>query len=141
MVKMIFMGPHAYVSPAYYPSKKREPRVAPTTNYVAVEAVGGVRIYQDASHLEALLRDMTEHFEGRSGNSWSVTDLPEGFLAKVVRAIIGFEVEILELVGKSKLSQERPAEDYAGVIKALSANGGHAERAIALEMETRTIDD
>ena len=37
----------------------------------------------------------------------------------MLKAIIGIEIEISSLVGKFKLSQNRPAEDYDAVVEQL----------------------
>lgn len=37
-VLAVFQGPHAYVSPNWYPSKREHHRVVPTYNYVTVHA-------------------------------------------------------------------------------------------------------
>ena len=41
----------------------------------------------------------------------------------MLRAIVGFEIEITELVGKFKASQNRSAEDRSGVRQALRVAG------------------
>jgi transcriptional regulator len=41
----------------------------------------------------------------------------------MLKAIIGFAIPITRLEGKRKMSQNRPAEDVAGVITGLEAEG------------------
>src|ERR1700741_1071958 len=43
----IFLGPDAYISPNYYPSKHEDPRTVPTWNYVAVPAHGRLEPFDD----------------------------------------------------------------------------------------------
>ena len=43
----MFMGPDAYVSPCWYPSKKEHGKAVPTWNYVTVCARGMVEVYDD----------------------------------------------------------------------------------------------
>jgi transcriptional regulator len=40
----------------------------------------------------------------------------------MLNAIVGIEIEITSLVGKFKLSQNRPAEDYEAVLNELRAS-------------------
>ena len=46
-----------------------------------------------------------------------------------LRALVGFEIEVRELVGKFKASQNREERDRAGVAAGLSAQGVSAEEA------------
>jgi transcriptional regulator len=48
-----------------------------------------------------------------------------------MRAIVGIEVEVLELVGKFKLSQNKPTEDQASTIEGLRATGSPGALAMA----------
>ncbi|HEX7045321.1 MAG TPA: FMN-binding negative transcriptional regulator, partial [Burkholderiales bacterium] len=54
----VFHGPHAYISPGWYPSKRETGKVVPTWNYVVVHAHGPLRVVEDRawlrSHLETL---------------------------------------------------------------------------------------
>lgn len=62
---------------------------------------------------------MTERFESASAAPWRVSDAPAPFIDKQLTAIVGIEIAISKLTGKWKASQNRPAEDRAGVVEAL----------------------
>jgi transcriptional regulator len=49
----------------------------------------------------------------------------------MLRAIVGIEIAVERLVGKFKLSQNRSAEDRAGVAAGLAAEPAAAARAMA----------
>jgi transcriptional regulator len=49
--------------------------------------------------------------------------LPADYTAKLLPAIVGFEVVVERLEGKFKLSQNRGREDIAGVAAALEREG------------------
>src|SRR5690242_7051367 len=49
----IFLGPHAYVSPNWYPSKAETGKAVPTWNYITVHARGTIRWIQDGEWLRA----------------------------------------------------------------------------------------
>jgi transcriptional regulator len=119
----IFLGPHAYVSPNWYPSKAETGKAVPTWNYITVHARGSINWIQDAdwlrSHVGAL---STTHEAGRE-NPWSVSDAPASYVDALLRAIVGFELAITKLEGKWKLSQNRDAADQAGVRDGLLRDG------------------
>jgi transcriptional regulator len=50
-----------------------------------------------------------------------VTDAPSDFIDGMLKGIVGFAIPITRLEGKWKMSQNRPAEDRAGVISGLEA--------------------
>jgi transcriptional regulator len=118
----IFLGPEGYVTPSWYATKRATGKVVPTWNYVAVHAYGALRIIDDADWLHALVTRLTEAHEAGRAAPWAVSDAPKDYVAGMVRAIVGFELTITRLQGKWKMSQNRPAEDRAGVIAGLTAD-------------------
>ena len=126
----IFHGPHAYVSPSWYPSTREHGKVVPTWNYVAVHAYCKARCLHEPTDLVPLVRDLTDAYERGRPNPWSIDDAPAGFMENTARAIVGFELEIVRLEGKRKLSQNRSADDRRGVREAFAA-GDEMERAVA----------
>jgi transcriptional regulator len=128
---VIFQGPQIYVSPSWYPSKQEGGKVVPTWNYVLVHAYGTLRAIDDAAWLRAFVEKLTDRHESARPDRWHVTDAPADYVDQMVGAIVGIEVPIARLVGKWKVSQNRPAADRAGVIAALEAEGGETARAMA----------
>jgi transcriptional regulator len=122
----IFQGPQAYISPAWYASKQEHGRVVPTWNYVVVHARGRLRFIDDAEWLRAHVTRLTQRFEGNGAGAWQVSDAPPDFIDGLIRAIVGFELEITSLTGKWKTSQNRTAADRAGVVHGLQARGENA---------------
>jgi transcriptional regulator len=57
-VMVVFHGPHAYVSPAWYAAKSM---VVPTWNYMAVHAYGKARILPQEELVQALQQLVDEH--------------------------------------------------------------------------------
>jgi transcriptional regulator len=127
----IFLGPDAYITPAWYETKRQTGKVVPTWNYVAVHAYGPLEFYEDADRLLALVTKLTETHEAGRMQPWAVSDAPEDFIAGMLRAIVGFELPIARLDGKWKMSQNRPAADRAGAVAGLTAEGGPKEAAVA----------
>ena len=60
-----------------------------------------------------------------------MTDAPEDYIGGQLKRIIGFEIPIARLEGKWKMSQNRPAQDRAGVVEGLVREGGPPEAAVA----------
>jgi len=118
-VLVIFGGANAYISPSWYPSKIATGKVVPTWNYAVVHVRGRIQFFSDAARLRALLDSLTNHHESRQPIPWAVEDAPEDYVREQLRAVVGFEIEILNVVGKFKASQNRSAEDRAGVAAAL----------------------
>jgi transcriptional regulator len=127
----IFQGPSAYVTPAWYRTKQETGRVVPTWNYVVVHAHGPLRVVDDPAWLRGLVEELTARFEAGRAHPWQVSDAPEDYVQSMLRAIVGIEIPIARLEGKWKASQNRPAEDRAGVVAGLRAAGDPASVAMA----------
>ncbi len=127
----VFLGPDAYITPAWYETKRRNGKVVPTWNYVAIHAYGPLTFYEDADRLLALVTQLTETHEAGRDQPWAVSDAPKDFIAGMLKAIVGFELPIARLEGKWKMSQNRPAADRAGVVAGLTREGGPTEAAVA----------
>jgi transcriptional regulator len=118
-VTAIFHGPNAYVTPAWYPSKKESGKVVPTWNYAVVHVQGHIKLIEDAQWLRNHVSQMTNIHEPIYQSNWKLDDAPEDYVQTMLKAIIGIEIEVESLVGKFKLSQNRPPEDYDAVVKEL----------------------
>ena len=127
-VLAIFLGPHAYVSPGWYPSKAETGKAVPTWNYITVHARGPVRWIQDADWLRAHVATLSDTHEAGRAQPWAMTDAPAAYIDSLVSAIVGFEITIETLEGKWKLSQNRSDADRDGVRAGL-VQGGHADMA------------
>lgn len=122
-VLAIFQGPHAYVSPAWYPSKLEHGKAVPTWNYAVVHVRGPLRIVEDTQGLRAIVEMLTERHEAGRPHPWRVTDAPSDYIEQMLKAIVGIEMPIAKLVGKWKVSQNRSASDRVGVISGLTEQG------------------
>ena len=136
----IFLGPDAYITPAWYETKRQSGKVVPTWNYVAIHAYGPLTFYENADRLLALVTALTETHEAGRAQPWAVSDAPKDYVAAMLKAIVGFELPIARLEGKWKMSQNRPATDRAGTIAGLTAEGGEKEVAVAEIVAKRSPD-
>jgi transcriptional regulator len=119
----IFQGPDAYITPSWYATKRANGKVVPTWNYVTIHAYGPVEFFDDTERLRAIVTRLTEREERARAEPWAVTDAPANFIDGMLRGIVGFALPIARLEGKWKMSQNRPAEDRAGVVAGLEADG------------------
>ena len=127
----LFMGPHAYVSPNWYPSKQEHHKVVPTWNYVAVHAYGPVEFFEDPQRLLAVVTRLTNLHEQGNAAPWAVSDAPEAFISAQLRGIVGLRLPITRIEGKRKMSQNRPEADRLGVATGLGASEKPQDREVA----------
>jgi transcriptional regulator len=130
----IFLGPHAYVSPNWYPSKAETGKAVPTWNYLTVHARGTINWMQDPDWLRSHVTALSNTHEAGRENPWAISDAPASYVDGLLRAIVGFELAITKLEGKWKLSQNRDAADQAGVRDGLLRDG-HAALSRLMEKD------
>ncbi len=115
----VFQGPQAYISPGWYQTKRETGKVVPTYNYIVVHAYGPMRVIEDRAWLRGLVERLTSRYESGRPEPWKVTDAPAEFIDQMLGAIVGIEIPLSRLVGKWKVSQNRPSADRDGVVKGL----------------------
>lgn len=118
-----FQGPQAYVTPSWYASKRAHGKVVPTWNYAVVHVRGVPRFVHDRAWLHAHVSRLSDAHEASERHPWAVSDAPDDFVERHLGAVVGVEIPIERLVGKWKVSQNRPAEDRAGVAAGLRERG------------------
>jgi transcriptional regulator len=118
---VIFLGPEAYVTPAWYATKAATGKVVPTWNYLTIHARGRLEFFDEPERLRALVSDLTDTHEAKRPQPWATTDAPSGYIDTMLRAIVGMELTITRLEGKWKMSQNRDAADREGVRAGLAA--------------------
>ena len=129
-----WIGPDAYVSPSFYPSKLEHGRAVPTWNFIAVQARGTVTFHEDDDWKRSHVESLTNLHEQSLSSPWSVTDAPDDFIEGLIKAIVGVEIRVTSIEGKWKLSQNRSADDIDGVIDGLSAQEDSRARSVAEAM-------
>lgn len=116
-VLVVFQGPNAYISPRWYVNGQRSARLAPSWNYVAVQARGRLRWVADdpewvLTHLAALTAVQEQH----RAQPWSLEMAAPDYVESAARHLVGFEIEITALEGKRFLSQQRTEADRLSLI-------------------------
>ena len=124
---VVFQGEGAYITPSWYETKRETGKVVPTWNYMIVQARGSVTVHHDAQWLRAQIDIMTNQQESRRADPWAVADAPENFTAAQMRGIVGINMRVTDWQGKFKMSQNRNANDRAGVIGGLAGEDKNAQ--------------
>jgi transcriptional regulator len=130
-VLVIFAGPHCYVSASWYTN----PLGASTWNYMAVHAKGKIVFTDEAGTIKAI-REVTERFEGKD-TAASFDKLGDEYINAMVKAIIGFTIEVETMDAVFKLSQNRDEASKQNIIEQLKKRGDENSAMIAAEMEKR----
>jgi transcriptional regulator len=123
---VVFHGAEHYVSPSWYATKRENGKVVPTWNYVMVQARGKAGVIHDDAWLARQIEALTIAQEAGRKEPWEVADAPADFIAMQRRAIVGIEIEIVDIRGKWKTSQNRSVADRAAVVAGLEDIGGDA---------------
>jgi transcriptional regulator len=135
-VTVIFNGPHAYVSARFYEQPTEQ---VPTWNYAVVHAQGTPsRLVGE--ELVRLLDDLVAVHEGDGPEAWRTSLLDRAFLDELLAEIVGLSIEVTELTGKFKLSQNHSLADHARVVDALARRGGPDDLALVALMRDRVTD-
>jgi transcriptional regulator len=128
----VFTGPNVYVSASWYSN----PQIGSTWNYMSVHATGQIHFMSD-DDLIGFMKKLTLKFEKGNTQSQTIYDnLPDGFLKKMMPAIVGFELKVERIDNVFKLSQNRDEKSYLNIISKLEEQGGNSAL-IASEMIKR----
>ncbi|WP_342202955.1 FMN-binding negative transcriptional regulator [Mesorhizobium carmichaelinearum] len=122
-VLVVFRAADAYVTPSWYPSKHETGQQVPTWNYMVAHAEGKVRIRDDERYVRGMVARLTRFHEAKREAPWKMTHAPKHYIDDIVKAIVGLEIEITKLIGKSKLGQDDSIPDRRGAGLGLKAQG------------------
>lgn len=128
-VLLIFQGAHTYISPRWYNHVN-----VPTWNYMMVHVYGKVRILEGEA-VYALLSRLVKNHESSTG--YDLESLPEDFVQKEIKGVVGFEVQVTRIDAAYKLSQNRDDESYGNIVSELEKRGDEDSRKVAEEMKRR----
>jgi len=103
-VFVIFHGPNAYISPNVYESSQ-----LPTWNSISVHVKGITRIIESTEAVGDSMIKMVSFLE--RGEEPFVLDKDNPKMQRSLGYVVGFEIEILEIIGRFKLSQNKNATD------------------------------
>lgn len=112
-----------YISPSWYADPVDQ---VPTWNFVTVEIEGVARSLDDNAVTEQLDALAARHEPRVSPDKpWTRGKMDDALFHRMLRGIVGFELDVREIRETVKLSQHRPA-DLAGTVTGLRAAGHDA---------------
>ena len=135
--KLILHGPHAYVSPSWYPDKESAARV-PTWNYAVAHLSGPLEIIDDEAGLAAIVGDLTTAHEVHVGSDWRF-DASREELRSQLRGIVGFRMQPREIEIKFKLSQNHPKANVRSVAAQLALGESRSAAVAALMLDRMSV--
>ncbi|KAB7770999.1 Protease synthase and sporulation protein PAI 2 [Xanthomonas sacchari] len=135
---LIVHGPHAYVSPGWYPDKEAMARV-PTWNYATAHLHGQLQPSDDEALLADVVARLSERHERALGSDWRYEPDNDAH-RRQLRGIVGFRLEVERVELKFKLSQNHPPANQAAVREALQGQADTGAQAVAALMHARRPD-
>ncbi|MGG5255351.1 FMN-binding negative transcriptional regulator [Neobacillus sp. SM06] len=129
-VLIVFSGPHAYISPAWY----NETNTVPTWNYVAVHVFGEFHLIENKQEMQSIIEKTVDFYESPMPNPWEA-NLDDKFIDGLMNGIVGFEINIKKIEGKWKLNQNHSRQRQQNVINGLKTRDEYDSQEIALLME------
>jgi len=130
-VLVLFTGPHCFVSASWYTT----PSIGSTWNYITVHAKGKIS-FMDEEGTRQAVKTLSDHYTGTQTAS-AFDHLPTEYIDHMVKAIVGFTIEVESIDNVFKLSQNRDEASQKNIIEQLKKRGDHNSAAIAAEMEKR----
>ena len=131
-VLVLFTGPHCYVSASWY----NNPQTASTWNYMTVHAKGKI-IFTDNDGTYEAVKSITNKYEGTATKA-AFNNIPKEYVLPLIKAIVGFSIEIEKLENVFKLSQNKKQDEQLNIITQLRArNSNYDDLQIAGEIEKR----
>lgn len=103
-VTALFHGPDAYISPSVYESPQ-----LPTWNFVSVYLKGTAHVMDSTEALKKSMIDMTTRLEPEHDPYDLEADSEK--MEALLPYVVGFEIEIEDMVGRFKLSQDKSEKD------------------------------
>ena len=130
-VLVIFTGPHCYVSASWYVKKE----VASTWNYIDVHAHGKIK-FTSQERTKEIIENITNKYE-LPGSHAAFKKLPVEYVDRLVKAIVGFTIEVSTIGNVFKLSQNHEAKTRESIIENLISRSDEGSHSIATEMKKR----
>ncbi len=121
-VLVVFQGPQAYISPNWYPTKHEHGKAVPTWNYATVHVNGEISFPTDKEWKLDMLNVLTDNMENTQEIPWQVSNAPDDYIQKMLKSIVGIEIEITSWRSQWKMSQNQPEKNQMGVLKGLESS-------------------
>lgn len=113
MVKLVFTGPHAYISPEHYEHNRN----VPTWNYVAVHVIGKCKLLNQKEAASLLLEKTIAYFEPTWQEKFKALD--QHYFDELLKGIIAFSIEPITFESAYKLSQNKTQNEQHRIYESL----------------------
>lgn len=130
-VLVLFTGAHCFVNAGWY----TDPHMGSTWNYMTVHAKGKIT-FTDEAGTRQVVKTLSDNYAGTTSQS-AFDNLPKEYIDQMVKAIVGFSIEVETLDHVFKLSQNRDKPSQQNIIEQLRKRTDSNSLAIADEMEKR----
>ncbi|MCW6171215.1 MAG: FMN-binding negative transcriptional regulator [Thermoplasmatales archaeon] len=127
---IIFQSINHYISPTWY----NEKGAVPTWNYISIRVSGNAKIISDESKIMKIVDDLSDFFEPMYGGKWKA-DWEDKQTSDMLKSIVGLQIEVMEVEGKWKLSQNHQTANKEALIRSLLNLGDHSAKEMADEMQ------
>ncbi|MFC0679290.1 FMN-binding negative transcriptional regulator [Lysobacter korlensis] len=135
-VLAIVHGPHAYVSPGWYPDKEAQSRV-PTWNYAVAHLEGELELFDDEPSVASIVDALSVHHEFAVGGDWRFEHERDDHRSQL-RGIVGFRLVPRRIQLTFKLNQNHPAANRLSVAANLDSLAQGTGPEVARLMRERT---
>lgn len=114
-IAVLYLGPHAYIPPAWI----RKKHWAPTWNFVSLKVTATATTDTDLTR--PAVETLVHHMEAPAGSSWTVADMGERYEG-LLGGIIGFRAAIDTLTPRFKVGRDETAESHADIRHGLAGH-------------------
>jgi transcriptional regulator len=134
-VLVVFVGPHAYVSPRWYEEKER----VPTWNYAAVHAYGTATVTKDRAVKHAAQRELVAQLDPQWLPKFDA--LRPEYVENMLNGIVTFDIPVARLETRWKLSQNRGRREQELIAAELDKSGDSVRRELAALTRKHLVKD
>ena len=117
-IKCLFNGADCYVSP-----NDAEKVYLPTWHYAKLEVKGTAQPIFEPSQKREIMAYSVAQFENKLTAQWQLSQVGEKQLSQSLNYIMVFKIEITEILGNFKLSQDKASDTRAEIKQSLYARG------------------
>ena len=116
--QVLFMGPHAYVSPSWLADRTQ----APSWNYASAAFDVEIAFDEDPTFTRHVLDDIIGAMEDGRAEAWSIAEMGERY-DRILRGIVAFRAQVVREQAAFKLGQDERDDVYADILAGLEADG------------------
>lgn len=113
----IFTTENSYISPNWYLTNKQSNTHVPTWNYQTVHLKGKLSFDYSKKYKLRAVGVLTKLYENMylREKEWKISDAPKDYIEKRLEDVVAFKLEVNNIIGKSKISQNREIQDFISV--------------------------